>query len=47
MISQRIILAIDLEIWFLSSLRFVSAIKLLGPKLSMIRNMVSGNLEIF
>jgi len=32
---------LDLEIWFLFSLRFVSAIKLLGPKLFMIRNMVS------
>ncbi|UJR07956.1 hypothetical protein I4U23_012235 [Adineta vaga] len=38
--SARIILAIDLEVWFLFSLRFVSAIKLLGPKLFMIRNML-------
>ena len=36
----RIILAIDLEIWYLLSLRFASAIKLLGPKLFMIGNMV-------
>ncbi|CAF1058024.1 unnamed protein product [Rotaria sordida] len=36
----RIILAIDLELWFLFSLRFVSAIRLLGPKLFMIQNMV-------
>ena len=36
----RIVLAIDLELWFLFSLRFVSAVKLLGPKLFMIRNMV-------
>ncbi|CAF1528136.1 unnamed protein product [Rotaria sp. Silwood1] len=36
----RIILAIDLELWYLFSLRFVSAIKLLGPKLFMIRNML-------
>jgi len=36
----RIVLALDLEIWFLFSLRFVSAVKLLGPKLFMIRNMV-------
>ncbi|CAF1099065.1 unnamed protein product [Rotaria sordida] len=35
----RIILAIDLELWFLFSLRFVSAIRLLGPKLFMIQNM--------
>lgn len=39
-IQYRIILALDLEIWYLFSLRFVSAIKLLGPKLFMIRNMV-------
>ncbi|CAF1560653.1 unnamed protein product, partial [Adineta steineri] len=38
--TARIILAIDLEVWFLFSLRFVSAIKLLGPKLIMIRNML-------
>ncbi len=36
----RIVLAIDLELWYLFSLRFVSAVKLLGPKLFMIRNMV-------
>ena len=39
-VEFRIVLAIDLEIWYLFSLRFVSAIKLLGPKLFMIRNMV-------
>ncbi|CAF1001217.1 unnamed protein product [Rotaria sordida] len=38
--AARIILAIDLELWYLFSLRFVSAIKLLGPKLFMIRNML-------
>jgi hypothetical protein len=37
----RIVLALDLEVWFLFSLRFVSAIKILGPKLFMIRNMVN------
>ena len=36
----RIVLALDLQIWYLFSLRFVSAVKLLGPKLFMIRNMV-------
>jgi hypothetical protein len=40
-IEHRIVLALDLEIWYLFSLRFVSAVKLLGPKLFMIRNMVS------
>ena len=40
--DRRIVLAIDLEVWYLFSLRFVSAVKLLGPKLFMIRNMVSG-----
>jgi hypothetical protein len=39
-IGFRIVLALDLEIWYLYSLRFVSAVKLLGPKLFMIRNMV-------
>ncbi|CAF0986831.1 unnamed protein product [Adineta steineri] len=38
--AARIVLALDLELWFLFSLRFVSAIKLLGPKLFMIRNML-------
>ncbi|CAF3720059.1 unnamed protein product [Rotaria magnacalcarata] len=38
--AARIILAIDLEIWYFLSLRFVSAVKLLGPKLFMIRNML-------
>lgn len=43
MIFHSIILAIDLELWYLFSLRFVSAIKVLGPKLFMIQNMVSKN----
>lgn len=38
--SCRIILALDLELWYLLSLRYVSAIKLLGRKLYMIQNMV-------
>ncbi|CAF3395770.1 unnamed protein product [Rotaria socialis] len=38
--AARIVLALDLEIWFLFSLRFVSAVKILGPKLFMIRNML-------
>jgi hypothetical protein len=43
---SRIVLALDLELWFLFSLRFVSAIKLLGPKLIMIRNMVSQKMKL-
>lgn len=39
--AARIIMAFDLELWFLRSLRFVSALKFLGPKLFMLRNMVS------
>src|ERR1700722_12078138 len=42
-IVRRIILAIDLELWYIFSLRFVSSVKVLGPKLLMIRNMVSSN----
>ncbi|UJR16241.1 hypothetical protein I4U23_003149 [Adineta vaga] len=44
--AARIMLAFDLEIWFLFSLRFVSAIKLLGPKLFMIRNMMRDLISI-
>jgi hypothetical protein len=36
----RIVLAIDLEMWYLFSLRFVSGVRVLGPKLYMIRDMV-------
>ncbi|CAF4209881.1 unnamed protein product, partial [Rotaria magnacalcarata] len=39
--TARIILAIDLEIWFLISLKFISAVKFLGPKIFMVKNMVS------
>ena len=38
--SIRIVLAIDLELWYILSLRYVSASKLLGPKLFMMKNMV-------
>ncbi|CAF1610868.1 unnamed protein product, partial [Didymodactylos carnosus] len=31
----------DLKLWYLMSFKFISAVKLLGPKLFMIRNMVS------
>ncbi|CAM4831903.1 unnamed protein product [Rotaria magnacalcarata] len=37
--TARIILAIDLEIWFLISLKFISAVKFLGPKIFMVKNM--------
>ena len=37
----RIILALDLEVWYLQSLKFVIALKFLGPKLFMLKNMVS------
>lgn len=40
---KRILLAFDLEIWYLKSLRFVIALKFLGPKLFMLQNMVSQN----
>jgi hypothetical protein len=36
----RIILALDLEIWYLQSLKFVIGLKFLGPKLFMLKNMV-------
>ena len=37
----RIIWALDLELWYLRSLKFVIALKFLGPKLFMLKNMVS------
>lgn len=37
----RIILAMDLEMWYLWSLKFISVIKILSPKVFMARNMVS------
>ena len=40
-VNSRIILALDLEIWFLYSLKFISAVKILGPKMSMVKSMVS------
>ena len=45
--TSRVIMAFDLELWFLRSFRFVTALKFLGPKLFMLRNMVSrsGRLE--
>ena len=36
----RIIIALDLELWYLRSLKFVIALKFLGPKLFMLQNMV-------
>lgn len=36
----RIILAFDLEIWYLQSLKFAMALKFLGPQLVMLKNMV-------
>ncbi|CAF1427263.1 unnamed protein product [Adineta steineri] len=38
--AARIILAFDLELWYLRSLKFVIALKFLGPKLFMLRNML-------
>ncbi|CAF4144077.1 unnamed protein product [Rotaria magnacalcarata] len=38
--TARIILAIDLEIWYLQSLKFISVVKILGPKLFMVKNML-------
>ncbi|CAF1321816.1 unnamed protein product [Rotaria sordida] len=35
-----IILALDLEIWYLQSLKFIIAIKSLGPKIFMLKNML-------
>ncbi|UJR11208.1 hypothetical protein I4U23_015389 [Adineta vaga] len=38
--AARIIMAFDLELWYLRSLKFVIALKFLGPKLFMLRNML-------
>ncbi len=46
-LQSRIELAIDLELWYIFSLRFVSAVKLLGPKLFMMRNMVMTVMNTF
>ncbi|CAF1002638.1 unnamed protein product [Adineta steineri] len=38
--AERIIWAFDLELWYLSSLKFVVALKSVGPKLFMLKNML-------
>jgi hypothetical protein len=38
--AARIIMAFDLELWYLRSLKFVIALRFLGPKLFMLKNMV-------
>ncbi|UJR23620.1 hypothetical protein I4U23_026606 [Adineta vaga] len=38
--TARIILALDLELWYLSSLKFITIIKILSPKVFMVRNML-------
>ncbi|CAM4822172.1 unnamed protein product [Rotaria magnacalcarata] len=41
----RILLALDLEVWYLQSLKFVIALKSLGPKLFMLKNMLPNLFE--
>ncbi len=43
----RIIWALDLELWYLRSFKFVIALKFLGPKLFMLKNMVRFRITIF
>ena len=43
----RIIWALDLEMWYLRSFQFVIALKFLGPKLFMLKNMVRFKIKIF
>ncbi|UJR29010.1 hypothetical protein I4U23_010228 [Adineta vaga] len=38
--TTRIIWALDLEMWYIRSLKFVMALKFLGPKLFMLKNML-------
>ncbi|CAF1480220.1 unnamed protein product, partial [Rotaria sordida] len=38
--TARIIWALDLELWYLRSLKFVFALRFLGPKLFMLKNML-------
>ncbi|CAF4001686.1 unnamed protein product, partial [Rotaria sp. Silwood1] len=38
--TARIIWALDLELWYLRSLKFVIALRFLGPKLFMLKNML-------
>jgi hypothetical protein len=42
-VLHRIILAIDLELFYLISLRFLSAFEFFGPKLVMIQKMVTNS----
>ena len=39
-LASRILWALDLEFWYLRSLKFIIALKSLGPKLFMLKNMV-------
>ncbi|CAF3607813.1 unnamed protein product [Rotaria socialis] len=41
----RILLALDLEVWYLQSLKFAIALKSLGPKLFMLKNMLPNLFE--
>jgi hypothetical protein len=41
MTNFRIILALDLVIWYVWSLKFITAIKIFSPKVFMVQNMVS------
>ena len=45
--AAKIILAYDLEIWFIRSLTFLGISQKMGPKLVMIRRMVPRNLPPF
>ncbi|CAF0730867.1 unnamed protein product [Adineta steineri] len=38
--TARIVWALDLELWYIRSLKFVMALKFLGPKLFMLKNML-------
>ncbi|CAF4377045.1 unnamed protein product [Rotaria sp. Silwood2] len=38
--TARIVWALDLELWYLRSLKFVMALKFVGPKLFMLKNML-------
>jgi len=44
--AARIVLSVDLTIWFMRSLDIFSAVKRLGPKLVMIGEMVNNLIEL-
>jgi len=45
--AARIVLSVDLTLWFIRSLDIFAAVKRLGPKLVMIGEMVSSHIKFY